>query len=255
MENFKDKFNLTRNQNLFLAKKEIVSSIYNATKLEGCNTSFIQTEKILKGINDINVSVDDIRIILNLQSAWQFILKNLDKELTLELICKVNENVSRGESLDWGVLRYGEGGVHLYDGSRFTPEPVIKEEVLKRLEEIKKIESVTERAIRYYLWATRSQLFWDGNKRTSSLVANFILIKEGKGIFNIQEKNLDEFAKRLSDFYVTNDETKIDRFLYENCITGLYIDKKLEEEYTKDFKKNSWTEKISNEKSNELEKD
>ena len=35
----------------------------------------------------------------------------------------------------------------------------------------KKIKSTTEKALNYYLWAIRSQLFWDGNKRTSNTVA------------------------------------------------------------------------------------
>lgn len=234
---FTDKYNLTKEENIFLAKKEIIYSIYNATKLEGCNTTFLQTEKILKGINDLNVSIDDIQIILNLKSAWQYILKNLDKELSLELICKINENISRNESLDWGVLRYGESGVRLYDGSTFTPELVIKEKIIEKIKEINKIECATEKAIRYYLWGTRSQLFWDGNKRTSNLVANFILIQSGKGIFNISENILDEFSKRLSDFYITNDYSKIDKFLYDNCITGLKIDRTLKNEYKKNRKK------------------
>ena len=53
------------------------------------------------------------------------------------------------------------------------------------MSEIKKIKSTTEKALNYYLWAIRSQLFWDGNKRTSNIVANAILISNGKGILNI----------------------------------------------------------------------
>ena len=36
----KDKFNLTKEQNLFLAKKVLVTSIYNSAKLEGLNITF-----------------------------------------------------------------------------------------------------------------------------------------------------------------------------------------------------------------------
>ena len=57
------------------------------------------------------------------------------------------------------------------DGKRFEPEIPRIEEVQKKLNEIKKIESTTEEALNYYLWAIRSQLFWDGNKRTSNIVA------------------------------------------------------------------------------------
>ena len=67
----KDKYNLTREQNVFLAKKVMTSSVYNAAKLEGLNITYVQTEKILNGINDGNVSLDDVRVILNLKSAWK----------------------------------------------------------------------------------------------------------------------------------------------------------------------------------------
>ena len=57
------------------------------------------------------------------------------------------------------------------DGKRFEPEIPRIEEVQKKLNEIKKIKSTTEKALNYYLWAIKSQLFWDGNKRTSNIVA------------------------------------------------------------------------------------
>ena len=135
----KDKYNLTREQNVFLAKKVMTSSVYNAAKLEGLNTTYVQTEKILNGINDGNVSLDDVRVILNLKSAWKYILDNLDKDLDVDFICNVNKRVSANESLDWGVIRYGKVGVRLCDGKRFEPEIPRIEEVEKKLSEIKKL--------------------------------------------------------------------------------------------------------------------
>ena len=40
------------------------------------------------------------------------------------------------------------------------------------------------------LYGMRSQLFWDGNKRTSMIIANKIMIENGKGIITIKEDNL-----------------------------------------------------------------
>ena len=224
----KDKYNLTREQNVFLAKKVMTSSVYNAAKLEGLNTTYVQTEKILNGINDGNVSLDDVRVILNLKSAWKYILDNLDKDLDVDFICNVNKRVSANESLDWGVIRYGKVGVRLCDGKRFEPEIPRIEEVEKKLSEIKKIESTTERALNYYLWAIRSQLFWDGNKRTSNIVANAILISNGKGILNIEEKDLEEYNIKLSEYYLSGNNRKMLKFLYDNAIEGIHIDKKIE---------------------------
>lgn len=227
----KDKYNLTREQNVFLAKKILTSSIYNAAKLEGLNTTYVQTEKILQGINDEKVTLDEVMVILNLKSAWKYILNNLDKNIDINFICEVNKRVSANESLDWGVIRYGNVGVRLVNGERFEPEIPIEEDVKNKLEEINKIENVTKRALTYYLWAIRSQLFWDGNKRTSNIVANAILISNGKGILNIEEKDLIEYNKLLSEYYITNNEEKIIEFLYENSIEGMYIDKELEKKY------------------------
>lgn len=55
--------------------------------------------------------MDDIQTVLNLRDGWKFIINSVDKSLTLEYICKVNEYVSRNESLEWGVLRKGTVGV------------------------------------------------------------------------------------------------------------------------------------------------
>ena len=94
--------------------------------------------------------------------------------------------------------------------------------------EIEKIESITERALNYYIWAIRSQLFWDGKKRTSNIVANAILIADGKGILNIEEKDLEEYNIKLSEYYLSGDNRKILKFLYDNEIEGIQIDKKIE---------------------------
>ena len=71
------------------------------------------------------------------------------------------------------------------------------------------------------LYGMRSQLFWDGNKRTSMIAANKILISNGKGILTIQDKDLQKFSTLLTEFYNTNNSEKIEEFLYGNCIFGI----------------------------------
>ncbi|WP_279119813.1 Fic family protein [Fusobacterium varium] len=238
-----DKYNLTREQNIFLAKKILAETVYNAIKLEGLNTTYVQTEKILNGINDEKVALDDVRTILNLKSAWKYILNNLDKEIDINFVCNVNKRVSADESLDWGVIRYGNVGVRLIDGSSYDPEVPDIEKVTKELEKINKIENTTEKALTYYLWGARSQLFWDGNKRTSNIVANAILIKGGKGILSVDEKDLEEFNLKLSKFYKTNNMKEMKDFLYNKSIKGMTINKELEKK-----NKNPWTKSKENEK-------
>ena len=101
------------------------------------------------------------------------------------------------------------------------PEVPDKNKVAKEINDILKIENATERAIKYMLYGMRSQLFWDGNKRTSTIAANKIMIANGVGIIKVPDNKLEEFNKLLTEFYNTNDMTKISKFIYENCIDGI----------------------------------
>lgn len=73
------------------------------------------------------------------------------------------------------------------------------------------------------LYGMRSQLFWDGNKRTSTICANKIIIENRAGIIKVPDNKLQEFNTLLSEFYETNKNKKIKAFIYDNCIDGLEI--------------------------------
>ena len=243
-----DKYNLTKEQNIFLAKKTIVENIYNAIKLEGCNSTYMQTEKILHGLNDGDVPLNEIQVILNLKRAWQDMMKNIDKEIDIDFICRTNSYVSQNESLDWGVLRYGKVGVRLMDDSTYEAPIPNENDVMKKLKDINEIKSPTERAIDYYIWGIKSQLFWDGNKRTSNIIANAYLIKEGKGIITVHEKDIKEFNENLTEYYKTDNPQKLKQFLYNKCVVGLDIDKDIEKKH-----KISWEKAVK--KARESDKD
>lgn len=192
----------TRKQNVFMAKKLLSQIIYNSAYVEGCNVTFPQTETILQGMRVHNVKMDDIQTIINLRDAWNFVLSHLDDELDLNFMNKVNENISRNESLEWGVLRYGNVGI---SGTNYRPEIPNAQSVTQKLNDLNQIDDPVEKACEYFCWATRAQLYWDGNKRTSTLVANAILIKNGSGLFTISEETAEEFNEKLLWLYNKND--------------------------------------------------
>lgn len=215
MEN---KYNMTLEQNIFLAKRNLVDNIYANARMEGINITFPQTKTILEGVNVPNLKIDEIQCVLNLRDAWKFVIANIDEEFNTEFICKINEYVARNESLEWGKLRTGRVEI---TGTEYIPEVPDKNKVEKEINDILKIENATERAITYMLYGMRSQLFWDGNKRTSTIAANKIMIANGVGIIKVPDNKLEEFNKLLTEFYNTNDMTKIRKFIYENCIDGI----------------------------------
>ena len=216
----KDKYHLTKEQNIFLAKKVLVSNIYNSARLEGINTTYPDTKTILEGVNVPSLKLDEINCILNLRDAWNFTLSNIDSDVTLDFICKVNSLVSRNESLEWGVLRTGKIGIN---GVDYIPDIPEKEDVIINIETILKEENITKRSLNLMLYLMRSQLFWDGNKRTAMIVANKLLVSNGGGIISVKEDDINEFNKLLTEYYNTGNKDKIISFLYDKCIFGLEL--------------------------------
>ena len=213
-----NKYNLTKEQNIFLAKRNIVDNIYANARMEGLNITFPQTKTILDGINVPNLKLDEIQVILNLRDAWKYVINNIDVPFNIEFICKINELVSRNESIEWGFLRSGRVEI---TGTSYIPKIPIKTEVEEKIKEICKIENTTERAIEYMLYGMKAQLFWDGNKRTSTIVANKIMIENGNGIIKVPENKLEEFNILLSKYYTDDYKDDIKQFLFNNCIDGI----------------------------------
>lgn len=215
-----DKFHLTKKQNLFLAKNTLALNIYNSARLEGINTTYPDTQTILEGVNVPTLKLDEINCILNLRDAWNYTLTNIDAEVNLGFICKVNSFVSRNESLEWGVLRNGKVGIN---GVDYIPDIPNEKDIINNIENILKEKSTTLKSINLMLYLMRSQVFWDGNKRTSMIVANKILIQNGCGIITVKEEYIGEFNTLLTEYYNTGNKDKITKFLYDKCIYGLEL--------------------------------
>ena len=220
MEKFENKFHLTPEQSLFLAKKKWDENVYCGMKMENRAVTFPQTQTILNGVNVPNVQLDDIQAILNMRDAWKFLLSTIDEPVTFEYWCKLNEYIARNEALEWGKLRTGTVGI---SGTDYEP-PIPKEATAKtELEAILTASdaSATDKALNAFTWGARGQFFWDGNKRTSLMLANKILLISGAGIMTITDKYMEAFNADLVGYYNTGDCTKLQQFLYEYAIQGI----------------------------------
>ena len=216
---FDDKFNLTQQENIFLAKKMLAASVYSSARLENINVTFPDTQTILDGMSVPNMAVDDLQTILNIRNAWRFVLEHIGEATNLKLMCKINSLISYNESLDWGRLRTGEVGI---SGTNWKPPVPKKNEVEEFMEKLLKSEgSSTEKAISLWMWGMRYQNFWDGNKRTSLITANHYMISNGAGIMTVPPEKLAEFNRNLTEFYDTGEAYPLKKYLYDNCILGM----------------------------------
>ena len=218
-----DKFNMTLSQNIAYAKRNLVDSIYNSAKLEGLNVTFPETYTILEKAKMQNVDISAVSTILNLKHAWQFLLKNIEEPITLDFIKDLHYEIAKDEALAWGELRTGRVGI---GGTDYVPPIPEEGEVKTKLLAFEKINNATERAIERMLWMMKAQLFWDGNKRTASLIANKDLISHGKGILTIREKDILEFNTLLSHYYSTDEKTDLINMIYKKAISGVELREK-----------------------------
>lgn len=219
--NFADKYKLTPEQSLFLAKKKWDENVYCGMKMENRAVTFPQTKTILNGVNVPNVKLDDIQAILNMRDAWKHLLNTINEPVTFEYWCKLNEYIARNEALEWGKLRTGTVGI---SGTDYMPPIPQQEAVQQELADILNADvSATEKALNAFVWGARGQFFWDGNKRTSLTLANKILIEAGAGILTITDKHMERFNVLLLDYYNTGTSDTLKVFLYENAIQGISI--------------------------------
>lgn len=221
--NFTDKYKLTREQSIFLAKKKYDDNIYCGMRMENRAVTFPQTQTILNGVNVPNVLLDDIQAILNMRDAWRYLLSTVDIPLTIEYMCKLNGFIARNEALEWGKLRNGNVGISGTDYKPPIPEFAIVESELNAI--LTSDTTATEKALNAFIWGARGQFFWDGNKRTSLTVANKILVSEGVGILTITDKYMQEFNTLLLEYYNTGEGDDLKQFLYNNALQGIELEK------------------------------
>lgn len=217
MGKFTDKYHLNKSQSLFLAEKGQIKNIYCGMKMENRTVTLDQTQSILNGINVPNVQLDDIQAILNMRDAWKFLLNTISETVTFEYWCKLNDYIARNEALEWGKLHTGNVEI---SGTDYVPPIPEKEKVIAGLEDIVSDKDITatEKALEIFVWGTKGQFFWDGNKRTSLMLANKILISAGAGIMTITDKYMEQFNVSLLEYYNTGKSDKLKRFLYDNAI-------------------------------------
>ena len=150
MEN---KFRLTVEENIFVAKRNIVDYIWESAKLEGLGVTFPETEEIVNGMMAPNVKITDIIAVNNLKHAWQFLCDTVDCPTDFAYICQINRLVG-GDNL---ILRAGyiRNVPVRIGGTKWKPDMPIESVIKENLTEISKIENATERAISLMLYCMR----------------------------------------------------------------------------------------------------
>lgn len=206
---------------MWMAKKMLPEYVFDTAQLEGNPMTFPEVQTLLDGITVGGHKISDAQQILNLREAWQKAFMYANKNTLIinkELYLDIHNSVAKEEAMEWGVFRSGSVGI-AGTTSYSAPNAACLDAIfMKDLPSILSLKNIEECAIRLFLWGAYNQFFWDGNKRTSRIIANIILMHHDVGIFNIKAKDIVVFNTLMVDFYNTNDMKHIFPFLLNNCI-------------------------------------
>ena len=221
MEN---KFNLTREQNVFVAKRNIVDYIWKSANLEGIDVKYPMVQSIYDGGIVNGLTVDNIIAINNLKYAWQFILENDGIDYDFKTLCQIHKLTCDKLVLDNNLGKLRTTPVNI-GGTSWKPQFVVENQIKEELNELlnQPLKTKTEIAIEVMLWIMRRQMFIDGNKRVAMLFANKIMIDNGCGIITITQENQPIFFEKLIKYYETNDNKDLKEWLYETSIDGINL--------------------------------
>ena len=221
MEN---KFNLTREQNIFIAKRNIVDYIWKSANLEGIGVTYPETQVIYDGGIVNGLTVDKIIAINNLKYAWEFILENNDVDYDYNTLCHIHKLVADKLVLDQELGKIRTTPVNI-GGTSWKPQFPIESQIKEELETLLNQENKTktEIAIEIMLSLMRRQIFIDGNKRVAMLFANKIMIDNGCGIITIEQENQETFYEKLIRYYESGNMQELKQWIYDTCIDGIKL--------------------------------
>jgi Fic family protein len=204
-----------------LAEKERVVYVYNTAALEGNPMTYPEVQTLLEGITVGGHKVSDEQQVLNQNDSWSLLLK-LVKENKFKLdentACALQAEVAKEEAIEWGKFRTSE--VNIGGTSHKPPKSTELQTIFDSgIAAIEKINHPLEKALVTFLFGAINQFFFDGNKRTSRLMMNGVLLASGHKILNIAAKDRLEFNKKMIEFYDTQNADGILEYLIGKYIS------------------------------------
>ncbi len=215
----KNIYNMTKEDNIFFAKRKLVDNIYKSANLEGIAVTFADTYSFVNNVNTGNISIDDMLKLKGLKDSWEYILKTVDDDLTIDYIKKIHFEICKGQNIT-PLGEFRDKGVGI-TGTSWRPKLPIECNYEDELNNLLSIKDELARCISIFCWIQRSQMFLDGNKRVANLIANKEMIKYGQGIISIPIEKIGEYFTKLISYYETDDMEDIKIWIYNNCIDGI----------------------------------
>lgn len=199
----------------FRVRKVLEGVVHDTVALEGNPFTLPEVKTLLEGVTVGGHRLEDQRQVLNQAASWKALLSRVERgsfELNHANFCDLHALVAREEALEWGVFRTDAVTVA---GTNFEPPPWQSLDSIFEagLEALRGIYDLHERAIAMFLFGALNQFFYDGNKRTSRLMMNGILLGSGEDAISVPARRRLEFNEAMIRFYDSQDGTEMMRFM------------------------------------------
>ncbi len=206
-------------------KKNLAEITWHCMRtLENNPASLSQIETILAGQSVGGISVFELLQVKNYGDAAKRLtdfIRASTFSLDLKTACALHKFSGREDALVWGALRTGDVQI---EGVDFVPPRADSLEKLAQsgfdwLNTV--IANPKERAIATFLFMSRSQFFYDANKRTASLMMNGVLMSNGYLPITVLNKQSERFHRELKLFYESGNADGMFAFFSE-MVSGMY---------------------------------
>lgn len=201
---------------LFMAEKMRVDFVFNTAKLEGNPFTYPEVKTLIEGITVGGHKLSDSEQVLNLNQALSHVMglvKDDAFQIDASTACAIQGFVARNEALKWGAFR--DAAVFI-GGTAYKPPPADElAEIFDRgAQYLNAISAPVLRAFLAFLWGSLQQFFYDGNKRTSRLLAIGTLLTAGLPPLTILAKDQTIYNQVMMRFYDSQDATEALVWLY-----------------------------------------
>jgi len=193
-----------------IQKKElerlIIELSWKSSKIEGNTYTLLDTERLLLENKEApGHSASEARMILNHKNAFNFIHDNKTefKNITLANLEKLHTILVEDLSIGFGLRNKLVGVV----GSKYRPLDnghQIKEAVEALIDAVRKAGAPEAKALIALSGISYVQPFEDGNKRTSRLMANALLLAHDRAPLSYRSVDEDGYREAMLVFYEIN---------------------------------------------------
>jgi len=179
---------------------------WKSSSIEGNTYSLLGTEALIKNnVIGKGKTREETQMILNHKDAFNEAIQNRERFIKLRFadVEHIHSVLTKKLGITKNLRREGVG----ITGTKYRPldnEPQIKEALQNMIDLINKKESFFEKAFLILILIAYIQVFEDGNKRTSRMISNAILLAHHSIPLSYRIVDVEEYKKAVILFYELN---------------------------------------------------